>query len=189
LTVTGSQATAALGAFRGESPQMSLAAAPILKTADRRRMGAALSWLRHQARDGQHLALASDAQAPATELRRPVAAEPVDPDVALGLPSSESRGLDAADVLEAAVARAQALEQQVFDLLQRSPPPTAADAVSVADDSAAVELAATAIAVSYAAREQSDLMRSSLEVAGGLQLPASVAVIAHAYAQADKWFW
>ncbi|MEA2442070.1 MAG: hypothetical protein QOH76_3494 [Thermoleophilaceae bacterium] len=137
-------------------------------------MAAGLRWLRGRLRSGEPLFLAADAHDGFGDDRRELLALSTDVEP------------DAAE--EAALIRAEHLEarfrEEIGDVAER-------DEDEALDDDRNDEalLAIGALAIAYFGRGAMDLATSPLEMRGGLTLPAVIAVLGHAYSQANRLFW
>jgi hypothetical protein len=171
IPVPDATATAELVA---NAPELSARAAGVRAEADVNRMAAAIAWVNRRVRDGEGLDLVESL----TEGRlivSPLAITAQDADI------YEARPVDPTALNAAAIERARLLERLAQAQLAR------AGLEEVPAGNGPLAVAATAIA--YAARDEPSLESSPLAIAGGLRLPPMVAVLAHAYAQANHFFW
>jgi hypothetical protein len=165
----GDFASSPAEALAGRAARLSTLAVPIRQHGDTPRMGAAVQWIRGRIHNGQPLVLADDAHSADTDARE-----------LLGLPASPE--LDDGQATEAAILRAARLEAELSSQVSEV-------AIGDVDQEEQGELAVLAVSIAYAARGAESLEQSPLEMRGGLTLPPAVAVLGHAYARANAWFW
>jgi hypothetical protein len=166
------------GDVRGKAARLAVLSAGVRDRIDPRRMGAAVSWVQDRASSSEPLM-------PRVEARSESFESPSDPAVALGFSAGEVDPMEAEKEVQL---RAALLEDQVRNLA----PISSAESLRKGSEellSEIGEIAAASIALAYYSRGVEDPESSPFQIAGGLTLPAPVAVVAHAYSVANNFFW